>query len=252
MPAANIRSPPQTKHGTMNLMTTDKNEALDRLPILAGLPDPVRMELVAMSGLQKMGRGSVLFGEGEPCQYVYGLLSGTVALAMNESSAESIVDFIGAGELILTSPAILDLPYMTSGKATTDVLVLLIPATAFREVVKANGELAASIAQTLALQWRRLLNQMKNLRSGDADTRLAQYLLSHVGVTAKIFCLPGSKRQLAAHLGMDPATLSRSFKRLGEFGVTTRGPNITVTSLSRLSAFVSDGNRALPARTTTR
>lgn len=228
-------------------MTTDKNEAIARIPALAELPEPLRAHLGEMSGLQRISQGAVLFGAGDTCHYVYGLVSGTVALVTSDNGTESIVDFIDSGELVLVPPAILALPYMTSGKAMSDVLALMIPAAAFRDLTATNGDLAASVARMLSLHWRRLLNQMKKLKIGDADMRLAQYLLEHVGPKAASFRLPGSKRQLAAYLGMTPATLSRSFKRLGDFGITTAGSNVTVASLPRLSSFVNSGGHALPA-----
>lgn len=230
-------------------MTTDKSEAIAQLPIFAGLPKPLLMQLAQISGLQRIGQGSVLFSEGERCHYVYGLVSGTVALVTTDSGVESIIHFFDSGELVLLPPAILDQFYMASGIATSDVHALLIPAAAFRDLVTENGEMAASVAQAIALHWRRLLNQMKKLKIGDADMRLAQYLLEHVSPGAMSFHLPGSKRQLAAHLGMTPATLSRAFKRLGDLGVTSSGSYISVASLSCLTNFVKDPH-PLPASAT--
>lgn len=231
-------------------MTTDKSEAIARLPIFAGLPKPLQAQLVEISGLQRISQGSVLFGENERCHYVYGLVSGTLALVTSDGGADSIIDFVDCGELVLMPTALLDQPYMASGIATSDVLALLIPAASFRELVAENAELATRVARALALQWRQLLNQMKKLKIGDADMRLAQYLLEHVGPTAPSFHLPGSKRQLAAHLGMTPATLSRSFKRLGDLGVTTSGSSIRVASLRNLASFVKGADHPQPASAT--
>ena len=201
------------------------------------------LQLSEVSGLQRIDQGSMLFREGERCHFVYGFVSGAVALVTEGSSAEIIADFMHAGELVLVPPAILDLPYMVSGRATTDILALLVPAPAFRDAVNTNVELAAAVARTLATHWRLLLNQMKKLKTGDADTRLAQYLLDNISTGKTRFTLPGSKRQLAAHLGMTPETLSRALKRLSEFGVATNGSEVTVSSIPLLATLTGRSDR---------
>src|SRR6185437_64703 len=224
-------------------MATDKIQAIGRIPALAGLPRALMLQLSEVSGLQRIDQGSMLFREGERCHFVYGFVSGAVALVTEGSSAEIIADFMHAGELVLVPPAILDLPYMVSGRATTDILALLVPAPAFRDAVNTNVELAAAVARTLATHWRLLLNQMKKLKTGDADTRLAQYLLDNISMGKTRFTLPGSKRQLAAHLGMTPETLSRALKRLSEFGVATNGSEVTVSSIPLLATLTGRSDR---------
>jgi len=65
---------------------------------------------------------------------------------------------------------------------------------------------------------------------------LVQYLIDNAGAPAgpAKFTLTGTKQDLASHLGITPATLSRSLRRLRRFGVRTTRSEIQIESISRL------------------
>ncbi len=224
----------------------DKTAALSGIASLSELPRSLMDQLAKLSGLQRIGRGSTLFREGEAAHFVYVIMDGSVSLLSGSEGEQTISDFMEAGEIILIAPALLQLPYMVTAKAVTDLEVIMIPATEFRRLAQTELPLAIALNRILSGHWRLLLKHLTHTKSRDADTRLTQYLIDNVAIDfgPAQFTLPGSKRELAAHLGITPATLSRSLKRLSPLGVSTSGSHIWIEDISRLKPPFMQSSRA--------
>ena len=229
-------------------MAMDKTTALSRIAVLSGLPKPLLDKLTGLAGLQRIGKGSTLFREGERAHFVYALIEGSVSLLNGPRDEEIIAEFIEAGEIILIPPALLKLPYMVTARAVTDLLVAMIPSEEFIRLAETELALSAALNRMLAGHWRLLLRHLTQTKSRDADTRLIQYLIDSSSVVKgpAQFTLPGSKRDLAAHLGITPETLSRSLKRLGRLGVKTNGSEIHIDDVSRLESLFQHSSHSIP------
>lgn len=222
-------------------MTDSKIDALLRITCLSALPRSLLHRLAAVAGLQRIGKGSTLFREGEPAHFVYGLVEGTVALESGPQGEETITDFLESGDILMIPPALLRLPYMITARAVTDLVVVLLPAQEFRHLAETEISLSAALNRVLSAHWRLLLRHLTYTKRHDADTRLVKYLIDLSGRSSgpARFSLPGSKKALAAHLAMNPATLSRSLKRLSPLGVKTSGADIEIEDMARLCATLS-------------
>ena len=217
-------------------MTIDKTNTLAGIVGLTGLPHALITKLADLSGIQRIGKGSTLFREGERAHFVYVLVEGHISLISETAHNETIADFIGPGEIVLVPPALLELPYMVTANAITDLLVVMIPARDFRQMAETELTLAVALNRMLAGHWRLLLRQLTQTKSWDADARLVQYLFDSAAAKegAASFRLPGTKQDLAAHLGITPATLSRCLKRLEKLGVKTKKTQIQIEDVARL------------------
>src|SRR6185437_11728600 len=183
-------------------MPIDKITALSQIAAFSRLPHALIEQLASVAGIQRIGKGSALFREGEHADFVYALVKGGVSLICGPNSAKTVADFIAAGDLILVPPALLDLPYMVTAQAVTDLLVVMIPTPEFRRLAETELPLAVALNHLLAGHWRFLLRHLTHTKSRDADARLVQFLIDSADVTSGTvhLALPGSKRNLAAHL----------------------------------------------------
>jgi len=208
--------------------------------IFPGIPTRLAGQIAAVSGQQRIGKGSFLFRKGEYPQFVYGLLEGRVSLVTEARGEDSIAEFVEPGDVILIPPSLLDLPYMVSAKAVTDLRVVMMPAADFRRMTESALPLAVAVSRIIAKQWRLLLGHLTQTKTQDVAARLTQYLIDNAGTTAgpSRFALRGTKKELAAHLGMTPATLSRSLKRLEELGVATSRSEVRIENVARLQRSI--------------
>lgn len=223
-------------------MPLEMDQALGSISAFSGLSSEVLGQLAAIAGMQRIGKGSLLFREGERADFVYGLVDGAVTLTGGSNSDETIAEFMAAGDLLLVPPTLLRAPYMVSARAASDLLVVMIPAAEFRRLAETEISLSAALNLLLSTHWRHLLRQAINMRMHDIDTKLKNYLVELAAGSdgpARL-ALPSSKKDLAAHLGVRRETLSRSLKRLAPLGVRSRDGDIEVDDLARL-------RRALPA-----
>lgn len=226
-------------------MPIEMDQALGGINAFSHLSHPVLQQLAASAGMQRLSKGSVLFREGERADFLYGLVEGAVTLTSGSDQDETVADFMATGDLLLVPPALLRAPYMVSAQAASDLLVVMIPTSEFRRLVESEISLSVAVNQLLAKHWRLLLRQMLDTKTHDADTRLRNYLLDLAGSTkgSAHFTLPGTKKDLAAHLGVRSETLSRSLKRLASLGVRSSGSDFEIDDLAKLINTPTPTNR---------
>lgn len=121
-------------------------------------------------------------------------------------------------------------PYLQSARTLEASRVLLVPADNFRAALGVDAGFSAAVAREVALRYRELVRDAKDLRLRSGMERLANYLLRNArshGAT-KVVELDIEKRLLASRLGITPENLSRAFASLAGYGVTTRGARIEI------------------------
>jgi len=170
---------------------------------------------------QILPRGAVLFEQGDEPDFVHMILEGSVGLqASVTSSGKAMVEFFGAGELLLVPAVVLQRPYLASAIALSEVRVLMIPAAAFRDGIAQSLELSRATNELLARHWRLMVGQVVDLKLRGAEERVAGFLARRVSeeVGAGTVALPESRSAIASRLGMTPETFSRVVSTLEKQG----------------------------------
>jgi CRP/FNR family transcriptional activator FtrB len=214
---------------------------LKKIKLFADLPAESLARIAEVAGLQRFSNHGFLFREGEEPDFVYSFIEGGIVLLGGADGQEAVIEFFGPGESVLLPAVLLGLPYLVSARATSDGQAILVPASKFRQFLEEDPALAALCARTLSRHWRALITQIKEIKTQGAAERLAHFLVSQSGKSsgAATLVLPGLKKEVATRLGIKPETLSRSLRKLRDYGVDTEGDTIRIASVERLAALTS-------------
>lgn len=201
---------------------TPNLELLRRSPFFAAAGETAMARLLRPSFTQQLPRATILFDQHEIPEFVHLLLSGSVGLkARAETGTETYVEIFGPGELFLAPAALLQLPYLASGVALTEIRVLMIPADTLREGIAEDLALARATIELLSRHWRLMVDQVVDLKLRPAERRVARFLARRVPEEAGAGPaeLPEPRAAIAARLGMTPETLSRALAALEQQGL---------------------------------
>jgi CRP/FNR family transcriptional activator FtrB len=214
---------------------------LKKIALFAPLPEATLQSVAEVAGLQRFSNHSFLFREGEEPDFIHCFIEGGVVLLGGSEGQEAVIEFFGPGESVLLPAALLGLPYLVSARATADGQALLIPAGKLRQLIDQDVALAAQCARVLSRHWRVLITQIKEIKTHGAAERVAQFLMSQTDKTigSATLVLPGMKKEVATRLGIKPETLSRTLKKLREYGVETTGDSIRIAAVERLAALIN-------------
>lgn len=206
---------------------------IQRSPFFLTAGEEATAALLRASFTQLLPRGATLFEQGEAAEFLHMTLEGSVGLqARDERARSTMVEIFGAGELYLVPAALLELPYLASAVALTEVRVLIIPADVFRSVMATSCDLTRATMELLSRHWRLMVEQVVDLKLRSAEERLARFLAQRVpkDLGAGDAALPEARTAIAARLGMTPETLSRAIGVLEKRGKLRRSTDGAIVS----------------------
>jgi len=228
------------------LATGIKNPDLElvaRLPLFAGLRQGELLDLLIDATVRKYARNAVLFLQDEPANHFYVVLEGWVRLYRETPDGhESVIGVFTRGESFAEAAIFQSEVYPVNAGIVEDARLLTIPAEPFLQHLRNNPELCLNILASMSVHLRRLVRQVEQLTVRSSTERLVDFLLKLTPGEADsaIVELPWDKALIAARLGMQPETLSRSLARLRRLGVETKGSRVTIRDLPALRQF-ADG-----------
>ncbi|WP_431859713.1 cyclic nucleotide-binding domain-containing protein [Azospirillum sp.] len=210
------------------------------LPYFTSYTDQ-QLDALTRGGLiQRYSRDTVLFEQGERPEFLYVLTKGSVLLSgSTEPKREAVIEVLTPMDIFVLAAVLTDTPYLMSAKLLEPSCLLLIPARNLREQITKEPLLAVTMLESLSVQCRRMVRQVKDLKLRTSKQRLAAYLLTLAApmVDGTTVELPMPKSLLASRLGMTPENLSRALASLSEQQVRVDGRAVTIGSIERLRDY---------------
>ncbi len=220
----------------------EKNSSLHNVPIFEKLSQSEVRLITHISKTRKFRRNQIIFLEGESFSGFYIVMSGSVKVYKLNGEGEEIVlnklrPYRSFAESFLFSGSRF---YSSCAQALEDSTLLFVPKDEFASLLGKNPALAIRISESFAGRLAEL-NQRFDLLAESAEGRVARYLLNEIQLNNSVkmpepfFSLAISKKNLAEHLGIASATLSRILKKLKEDKIIREvSRKIFVTNVKKL------------------
>lgn len=157
----------------------DARRALDRLPLLAGVPEAARARLAAAARPVRFAEGRVIFRRGDPGDDgLLLVLDGLVRLHLSGADGrEMSLGLVGPGEPLGEIALIDGGPRSADATALTPVSGLMLRHADAAAVIAGDLATAQALLRTLAARLRRTTDQAEGLGLRSLPARLAGVLL---------------------------------------------------------------------------
>lgn len=223
------------------------NPADDRIlcaaPLFRAMPEDVIQPVLRASTLESVAPRRVIFKQGEPASHMFILLDGWLKVTRAlPNGAQAVIGLFTRGEALAEAVALTGQAYPAQGEAVTRLRYLALPAQAARDAIEHQPKAALAMIASTALHLRQLMLQIEQLKARRAPERTLEFLLSLSDVQegALQIRLPFDKHLIAARLGMQPESLSRTFASLRVLGVRVRGAAVMIDDVAPLRALLNE------------
>jgi len=175
--------------------------------------DPLAQAMQLMGAVMSYPRNAEIFGENEPADYVYKVISGSVrTYKILNDGRRQISGFYLPGDVFGLQFAD---DHSFSAEAITDVKVLVVKRSALNALAGRDAAIGRKLFDVTSRELRRMQNRILLLVKS-AQERVASFLLEMAERVAagNIVELPMSRQDIADYLGLTIETVSRTLTGL--------------------------------------
>ena len=215
------------------MSTTDE---IAKSPLFGNLPQKDIDRLAGMAVGRTFAKDELIFSEGDVAEGFYLLTEGSVKIyKLSPTGKEQILNVVSAGEVFGEAAVFTGREYPAFARTLAESRSVFFLTDKFRAEIEANPGLALHMLGAMAGYLRRFARLVEQLSLRDVKARLAEYLLNAPADSKGRINLTTTKRELAAHLGTQPETLSRALGALqGEGLIEVDGSSIRIAEPQRL------------------
>ena len=233
---------------------------LESVPLFSRLGADALMRLLGDSSVRHYPRGTMLFMQGDEADRFFVSFRGwTKLFRQTRNGTESVLHVIGPRESFAEAAIFDSHDFPVSAEVVDDARLLVVPAVSFIAGLRDDADTSLAMMASLSRHNRFLVRTIEQMAVKSSTERLAMFLAGlcqgpavGFGDGADHHCnnecaacelhLPLDKGLIAGRLNMQPETLSRSFAKLRDIGIRTKGTRVLVEDIKKLRAF-SDGKQ---------
>lgn len=217
--------------------------ALQHCAIFRDLPEATLKHFEERSALETYPAKTMLFFQDEPAAWCYLITEGLIKLVRHTNEGEeTVLQIIGAGELVAAESIYTDHKYGYSCQTTAPSQLIKIPTALLEYYITKHPELATNLLKDLARSQSRKDQEIEQLTVQSTAQRLACFLIRLIdpidGQNGHEAHLPYDKTLIAARLGMKAETFSRALARLKrDTAIDIDGADVKIPDVGKLIAY---------------
>jgi CRP/FNR family transcriptional regulator len=193
-----------------------KELCVAKVPFFNHLDTEEMLEIVMVSRHLNFKKGEIIFGDGDPLEYLYIVHLGRVKIyQLFESGKEQLLRILEPGEFMGELALFTEKTLDSYAEAMEKTQICAIHRDDMQELMRTHPSIAVKILEQFSNRLDDTERLVGQLSSKDVEMRTASYLLrlADEKESAEIV-LPMSKKDLASYLGTTQETISR---RLSNF-----------------------------------
>lgn len=224
-------------------MKPDDFEKIRATSLFSGLSDEMLQKILGNEPPRPHPKGSVVFVQDDDATRFYVILEGWVKLyRLMPSGDEAILHVFTKGETFAEATMFNGHKYPATAEIVTDARLIAINNNAFTQILNENPKIALQMLASTCTHMKHLVTEIEQIKGRNSTQRLAYFLykLCPKDEICSVIHLPYEKSLIAARLGIQPESLSRTLKNLQKYGVNCVKDQVMISNVNVLRELAQD------------
>jgi len=187
-----------------------------------------RREVLRAGTVRRLPHGKTVFAQGDPGATCHTLLEGRVKIVQTRpDGGQSVIRFIGPGEMYGTVAALMDKPFPADAVAVVDSIEIYWPVSVMRQLMTRFPQVAMRSAASAGSRLFELQNRVGELAGERVEQRIARAIARLARQAGRRtpegveIDFPITRQELAEMAGSTLHTVSRTMSAWDERGITS-------------------------------
>ncbi|MDX2150883.1 MAG: Crp/Fnr family transcriptional regulator [Bryobacteraceae bacterium] len=198
-----------------------RSQTFAKTALLGGLTPEEREGIAALAGVRRFGAGDTLFYEGDACEGLWVIGSGSVKIVKTSASGRQITLAVEAAPSSVAEVPLFDGgAYPASTVALTDGVAFVLHKRDFQRFCESHPQVPLKVLAVVGKRLRMLVQLIESVTFGSIRQRVARALLEFRAEAGDDrFALPVTHEEFANRLGTVREVVSRNLSRFQTEGM---------------------------------
>ena len=224
-------------------------QTLASLELFQGLPPSALHDVLELARVRRVAKETRIFNQGDPGVRAHALVEGSVRISQSGSDgAQTVMRFIGPGEMFGTVTLFTDGRYPADAVAVTDSLETSWSEAELLELMQRQPKIAINVIRVIGKRLQEVQDRVRELSTQRAERRVAHVVLrlahqaGHSTVDGMAIEFPLRRKDVAALSGTTLHTASRILTGWEKAGLLiSHHQRLTVCKPSEIRRIAEEG-----------